>query len=251
MKKIKIYIAAHKEAEFPKKDIYVPIQVNAATREKFTEVTDDTKDNISIKNPNYCELTATYWIWKNDKSDIVGLTHYRRYFFGSSVKSLDDVLDKEDILKILNDYDIIVPQKTYFIKYKNMKTAYEKFHHKEDWLECRKIIGEKYPDYLDSFDYVEVQRKFYAWNMFISSKKIFDSYYAWLFDILFELERRIDISDYDDYNKRIFGFLSERLFNVWLHEQRLRIKEVPVYNIDINFKKQIIEDKVKKVIFDR
>jgi HPr kinase/phosphorylase len=59
--------------------------------------------------------------------------------------------------------------------------------------------------------------------MFISNKKLFNEYYNWLFDILFELESRIDISEYDDYNKRIYGFLSERLFNVWLEYKNLKV----------------------------
>ena len=85
--------------------------------------------------------------------------------------------------------------------------------------------------------------------MFISSKKIFDDYYQWLFDILFELENRIDISSYDDYNKRIFGFMSERLFNVWVHHQNLKLKEVPVYNINKNIVGQDLDYLIKKVMF--
>ena len=69
--------------------------------------------------------------------------------------------------------------------------------------------------------------------MFISSKKIYDEYYNWLFDILFELEKRTDTSNYDNYNKRLYGFMSERLFNVWLnHHKELKIYRTPVYNID-------------------
>ena len=84
--------------------------------------------------------------------------------------------------------------------------------------------------------------------MFISSKKIFDDYYKWLFDILFELEKRVDISNYDDYNKRIFGFMSERLFNVWIIKNNINIKEVPVYNTDKKMLPQQIENKLKKVV---
>lgn len=251
MKKVKIYVAMHKNAIFPKCSIYVPIQVGAKGKEKLTKVTDDVLDNISVKNPNFCELTATYWIYKNDKSDIVGLTHYRRYFFKDNPKGIDDVLDKKDVLNILNDYDIIVPQKTYFVRYKNMKNAYKKLHNEKDLIECRNIIMEKYPEYIDAFDKVMSDRSFYAFNMFISRKELFDSYYKWLFDILFELESRIDISSYDDYNKRIFGFLSERLFNVWLKYQDLKIKEIMVYNSEEDFKKQNFKFKFINMLFDR
>ncbi len=251
MDRIKIYVAMHKEAVFPKDKIYVPIQVGSKGKKHIAKVTDDKGDNISSKNPNFCELTGTYWIWKNDKSDIVGLTHYRRYFFKDKANSIDDVLDKNDIINILNDYDIIVPQKTYFIRYRSMKNAYKKLHKEKDLDECRNIIMEKYPDYVDAFDKVMDGRSFYAFNMFISRKELFDSYYEWLFDILFELESRIDISDYDDYNKRIFGFLSERLFNVWLEHQDLNIKEIKVYNSEEDFKKQDFKFKFNNLLFDR
>ena len=64
--------------------------------------------------------------------------------------------------------------------------------------------------------------------MFVSHSKVVKDYSDWLFNILFELEKKVDLSQYDSYNQRMFGFLSERLFNVWLHHQNLKIKEVTV-----------------------
>ena len=113
-----------------------------------------------------------------------------------------------------------------------MQEDYTKFHHFSDYSECRNIIKEKYPEYIAAFDTFSKSKELFQYNMFISTYSILDSYCHWLFDILFELERRVDISNYDDYNKRIFGFLSERLFNVWLIHNHLKIKKLEVYNIE-------------------
>ena len=248
--KIKIYIATHKIAKMPTQSIYTPIRVGAAlNKDDFGFVRDDTGENISAKNKNFCELTATYWILKNDNSDIVGLTRYRRYFFNKHTNKMSEVLKKKEIEDILKDYDIIVPIKTYLFKYKNIKEAYVNIHKESDFNLCREIIEKKYPEYIEAFDKVSNSRSFYACNMFISSKKIFDEYYNWLFDILFELESRIDISSYDDYNKRIFGFLSERLFNVWLEYKNLKVKEMPVYNVHKKLIWQHLDYRLKKLIF--
>ncbi len=240
MKNTNIYVVAHKEAKFPKQKCYKPIQVG--TKESFTEIRDNTKENIASKNPNFCELTAAYWIWKNDQtSEIVGLTHYRRYFFKNAfTNKIKNVLDQEKIEKELETNDIIVPKKTRCLKY-TVKQAYATTHHIKDFEECRKIIEEKYPSYLEAFDYVANHKNIYLCNIFITKKKQFDEYYKWLFDILFTLEERTDISNYSDYDKRIYGFLSERLFNVWLKKNsHLTIKEIDVYNTDESLFKQII-----------
>lgn len=247
-KNVSIYVVAHKNAKFPNKEIYKPIQVGKA--ERFTSISDNTGENISEKNPNYCELTAAYWIWKNDnESDIVGLTHYRRYFFNSIfTNNLKNVLSKEEIENYLEKYDIIIPKKTRCLKY-TVKEAYSKLHEIKDFEECRNIVEEKYPDYVKEFDEVANHKNIYSCNIFISNKKLFNEYYKWLFDILFELEKRTDISNYSDYNKRIYGFLSERLFNVWLKKHKeLKIKEVPVYNTDQSLIKQITLNSILKVL---
>jgi len=79
----------------------------------------------------------------------------------------------------------------------------------------------------------------YLYNMFIMKKDLFQEYCDWLFDILFELEKKISTKDYDSYQKRVFGFLSERLFNIWLEykkkDQNIRIKELNIVNIEKNY----------------
>ena len=109
--KTKIYIATHKKIETQKEEGYTPIQVGAEINEELPYLKDNTGDNISKKNKNYCELTALYWIWKNTSEDIVGLTHYRRFFFKNILSK--QLLKIKDIEKILTRNDIILPNKVH------------------------------------------------------------------------------------------------------------------------------------------
>ena len=78
--KVKIIVATHKKYEMPKDDIYIPLHVGAEGKEDIGFIKDNTGDNISEKNPYFCELTGLYWAWKNLNADYIGLVHYRRHF---------------------------------------------------------------------------------------------------------------------------------------------------------------------------
>lgn len=228
-----IIVATHKYYWMPKEEIYFPLHVGKTGKDSIGLHGDDTGFNISYKNPNYCELTGLYWAWKNLKCDVIGLCHYRRYF-SHPIIHVDEknkrrsIFNKDDYVRILTKYDVIVPWR-HNLKTMTVKEHYCVEHHEKDLLETRAIIGEKFPEYIKSFDQVMNQKKFYLFNMFVMRKELFDSYASWLFEVLFELEKRIDISSYDNYQKRVYGFLSERLFNVWLCKNaNLRVKQVPV-----------------------
>ena len=90
-KNIKILIALHKQYEVPNSDIYLPVQVGVEGKEKILDYQPDNEgENISSKNPYYCELTALYWAWKNLKADYIGLTHYRRHFACNKIIPLNE-----------------------------------------------------------------------------------------------------------------------------------------------------------------
>lgn len=61
---------------------------------------------------------------------------------------------------------------------------------------------------------------------------IFNDYCKWLFDLLFVYERYVNITSYSDYQKRIFGFISERLLNVYIEANKLQIIEKPILLVD-------------------
>ena len=105
--------------------------------------------------------------------------------------------------------------------------------------ETRKIIEEKYSDYLPYFDKLKKRRSAHMFNMFIMKKDIFDDYCKWLFGILFELEKRIDVSQYDSFHARFYGRISELLLDVYLQKENLKYQEVPViYMEKINWIKK-------------
>ncbi len=233
---IKIIVVTHKPYWMPSDDVYIPLHVGKALHPclNLGIQTDDAGDNVSDKNASYCELTGLYWAWENLKADYIGLCHYRRYFANSAYifsrdaeKKKRAILARQDYEEMLSKYDIIVPTKRhYFIE--TVRSQYEHAHYKKDLDAAEQIMREKRPDYIASFDKVMRQRSLHILNMFVMKWPLFDEYCAWLFPMLFELEKRIDTSGYDVYERRVYGFIAERLFNVWLENQHARVKEMPV-----------------------
>lgn len=255
MKDIKLLVATHKKYDMPNEEMYVPLHVGREGKVDLGYQGDHTGDNISSKNPNYCELTGLYWAWKNLDCTYIGLCHYRRYFTieGLLKRSMyknekkDLILSQTEVEQLLQDYDVILPVKRNYV-IETVWSHYKNAHLIKDLEETKKIIAEKSPEYLDSFDQVMKGTTLHLYNMFIMKKEDFDQYCEWLFDVLFELEKRVDITNYDPYQKRIFGFLSERLFNVWIHKQGLKVREIPVMSIEkINWGKKLGDFILRKV----
>lgn len=245
---VKIFIATHKEFDVPKSDIYYPLHVGSKGKKNLNYVLDSEGDNISSKNPYFCELTGLYWIWKNVQADVVGLVHYRRYFYDSIFSRVTKILNEKSISKMLNKHDIIVAQRGYTWN-SSVRKQYELKHIKSDLDICEKVLKDKYPEYSSSFDKVFEGDHYCPFNMMICKKKIFDSYCNWLFDILFEIEKKVDLKKRDTYNARVFGFLSERLLNVWLLKNDYNVVEKPVFNREENVFAQRIQTFIKKAMF--
>ena len=238
MKNIKIIVAAHKKYQMPEDDIYIPVQVGAEGKNKIDGYQPDNEgENISYKNPYFCELTGLYWAWKNLNADYIGLSHYRRHFSlkkhisKNKNEKFKCVLKKKEIDELLNNTDVILPKKTnYYIE--NLYSHYEHTMYVEPLDETRKIIQEKYPEYLEEFDKLHERTSAHMFNMCIMKKEILNDYCTWVFDILFELEKKVDIAQYDSFHARFFGRVSELLLDVWINKNNINYKEVRVIDME-------------------
>ncbi len=231
MKDIQIVVATHKKYQMPKQEIYLPLHVGSKGKEKIGYQTDDIGDNISDKNPYFCELTGLYWAWKNLDAKYIGLCHYRRHFSVRKIittnenKKFNKILNERQARELLKNTDIILPKKrNYYIE--NLYSHYKHTMYIETLDETKKIIEEKYPEYVEEFKKLHKRKKAHIFNMLIMKKEILEEYCIWLFDILFELENRIDVTKYDSFHSRFFGRVSELLLDIWINTNKLEYKEI-------------------------
>lgn len=237
MNKINIIVATHKKYQMPKDSIYIPIQVGVEEKKKIEEyVQDNTEDNISSKNPYFCELTGLYWAWKNLDAEYIGLVHYRRYFtVAKKVPKKEQekfkiIVNQQELEEKLQNVNVILPKKRkYYIE--NLYSHYAHTMYVEPLDETRKIIEEKYPEYIEEFDKLHKRTSAHMFNMFIMKKEILNEYCTWLFDILFELEKRTDASQYDSFHARFYGRISELLLDVWINKNQIKYEEIKVIDM--------------------
>lgn len=226
-----VYIITHKNytQQIITDSSYKTLLVGAYKGHITGDYFDDVGENISEKNKNYCELTGLYWLWKNSNDSYIGIVHYRRYFTHDFYGKV--ALREDEINRLLTKYDIILPfHRTYNTSIEEDYCEISGF--KEDLEKVRSIIDQNCPEYVADFDSIMGGHKVFLYNMFITKKKYFDLYCNWLFSILFNLEKEIDLTHYNDYQKRIYGFLSERLLNVWIRHNGLKLCEVGVLSTE-------------------
>ena len=225
---IKIAVATHKKYWMPEDDVYLPLHVGKALHEDLDlgYTGDNTGDNISDKNESFCELTGLYWLWKNVQADYKGLVHYRRHFtnrhLGQSKQG--SVLKGEDFARVLSQSDILLPKRRkYYIE--TNKSHYDHAHYARDLLATRDVMSRLYPDYLPAFGRQMQRTSAHMFNMMVMRTDYFDAYCKWLFTVLFAVEECTDISRYDMFQRRLYGYLSELLLDVWLETNNLDYQE--------------------------
>ena len=240
----KILVCCHKKDIMAVQEPYLPIQLGKSLTDADLGIaTDDTGENISFKNHSYCELTGIYWAWKNLKGiDVIGLCHYRRYFdfhgvcqrykpyttFPSSYFHKANLSIPDSIINKAYNGILILPRKEHYPV--SVLSHYNNGHSSFDIYAAKDIIKKNYDDKYSRAFWMALanSNKMNICNMFIMNWENFDAYCTWLFNILSEIEKRIDITNYSPYQQRLYGFLAERLFNVWIYAEKKMTKEYPM-----------------------
>lgn len=214
---------------------------------------DDTGDNISIKQPFYSELTVQYWAWKNQQADYYGLCHYRRFLSFSkkklrtnernmvsepilSIKSIKrHCLDDNDYMqKLITQYDAVVPEGADVNRLaspngglsktvRGLWEGHDGFLIKKQDLEfLTESISALYPQYLESaLDYLDGTVHI-GYNCYVLRKDFFLELCRFQFNVLADLECKIDAKSYKGNLKRVFGYMGEIMFGIYIHELERR-----------------------------
>lgn len=234
---IKLFIQYHRPLEEEYKSLYnvikdkdyynfIKLNANSCVSDPFLDsirYTDNYGINIANKNHSYVDLTAVYQYQKNIQCDIIGNMHYSKYFLN---KTNDGLITKEEILDYLKDYDFLIHIAC--LPGRSVYDIYKDFHGSESIDIAGDAIKKLYPEYQKDFEDVMNDDKSTLYNMMIAHKEDYDAYCKQLFDILFESEKYIKVPD-DDFQRKVFGFIGERLLLVQLKHNNKR------YNSNINF----------------
>lgn len=235
-----IYLSGHKPFTSIPGESFVPIHVGRMGRPaSLASIGDDTGDNISEMNPRFCEMTALYWIWRNTAGDgPVGLMHYRRHMNLSQhpaevdpwglVNSLrvdarylsSMALTDEGVRRALDTSDIILPTKwdVRSAGHGSIREHYARspHHHVEDFDLAMRVVVERHPEYSAAARAFETSAEGRFTNLFVLPRTVFDQFCSWVFPLLFEIDERIDRSEYSVQESRAIGYLSERLFSLFI-----------------------------------
>ncbi len=218
-----VFVATHVKCNPPADSVYVPLHVGRQGKADLGYLGDDTGENISELNFLYGELTGLFWIWQNVRDlDYVGLCHYRRYFINEQKQAMK----KREYVKLLEEYDAIVP------KHAQCEGSYYEHygasHNCRDLDAVGRALKRLYPDYAAAYDQAMEGTIYYWGNLVVTSLPILRSYAEWLFNIFVEASEEIDVSGYDDYHRRVYGFLSEQMFYVFALANGLNCCETAV-----------------------
>ena len=224
---IVIAVAAHKPYRMPQDPVYLPLHVGRAQHPELAGqmaafAGDDTGDSISNRNGRYCELTGLWWLWKNVEADYKGLVHYRRHFRTAdparrrAADRFERIACEADFRSLVEGgARVIVPRRReYFIE--TVQSHWDHTMPSEQLAVARQVVAELQPAYAPALDEALGRTGAHLFNMCVMESALLDAYCAWLFPLLAELEERLSGNDYDPFQARFPGRISELLLDPWL-----------------------------------
>lgn len=247
-----IFVLTHKKADVKDNLLFTPVLGGAYASHVFDyDLRDDLGENISHFNSLYCENTSTFWIaihMNDPRLKYIGQCAYRRMF---------DFDEYTDFDKYFKDYDIILPKAIEL--HKTTIEHYKEWHCLSDLEDMLALIEEKYPDYKDDIARFREQTTLYNGNDFIMKREDYIDYCKFFFPLANEWLIRHNIRGLADvdkyvsekfrqgeyqkfdveeqaiyYQKRIIGFLSERILNIYILHNFKNIFISPVTLIEID-----------------
>lgn len=226
---VKIYVACHNAPPEYQSDTYVPIWLGKAENNKYGFAGTDLEQEIAAMNPRINECTGLYWIWKHSDADIKGMAHYRR-FYRSEMDPQKPILERDEILRLLTHYDIVLTRlfSPIFPVTIHFANSLQKEIREHGMRVFEKWISERQPDYVQAFHKVMYGNSLYLCQMLIARREVFDRYCEWLFSFLLDAAEELDYDSYKDANHRVSAYMAECMLTVWLMKQPLMIKEVPL-----------------------
>ena len=268
MPSFKILVCCHKKVPVIRDDLFAPVLLGSLYASKETkdafqaDLWDCKGTNIAELHPYCAELTAIYLAWKNYEKlgnpDYIGLFHYRRFLnFGYRIAESDPWRcafydfelktrlrygwNSSDVKRMCDGYDLILPESERILDPKDwispttLEKHYKHAHYPEDFDLVLNMINILYPNYEESVAAAKDLGKAYFCNMFIMKRELFIDYAEWLFSIILQLKDKLplDSEKYSGQNnpqRRVLGFLGERLFNIWIQKKKLdrkiKIREI-------------------------
>lgn len=251
MKDIKIFISNRIDVNSAQinNPIYIPVRCGACfdSQENPAMLGDDTGDSISQKRNSFCEFTVQYWAWKNVLADYYGLCHYRRYltfahkkFKANAQEQVQeailndaaiekyDLLNEEQMRHIIEENDLVVnpaadvnniptPDGIKHDVYGHWAGHHGVFIDKKTLPLLLRIIERLHPEYLESAQEYLHDKWHRGYNCFVMKRQLFEEMCQFQFDVLFELEKQLDVTDYTGNMKRTVGYMGEIMYGVFIY----------------------------------
>ena len=183
-------------------DYITPVHAGAILEERrICEIADDSGENISRKNRDYCELTATYWAWKNVSAQYKGICHYRR------------ILDLgKDGFQRFSNMDVLLPLP--FVCFPDASTQHGRYVNSTDFSAMMDALRDIQPLYYAAAEKIFKERYLYGYNMLIAKEEVFNNYCEFLFGVLGRVEAHFDGIG-KKREDRYLGYIGELLTSLY------------------------------------